>query len=809
MKKISAWLLALCMCFAASGVCLAAKPGDEVTVGRDAFVPKNSGEWYTSDNASGMHYNNKGIVSDTSKNVIAEADVKYTLTADGEWELFWFYSGWTADTAEVTLTIAATDGDKTKVICTKTESERGWQSIGTYALSAGENTIHLKNDKEQARFSGLKAVYKSIDASSDIFTVSGSAKTVTGVLKGMTAQEVLENITVPEGCRKSVKDKSDTDAVTTGDKLLLEADGAGTAEYSISVDRDMIVSEYTLSGNTISQIPYNTRAAAFLKNIKTAKAVAAAVYTGEEQNSNVVLDGDKLVLTADGVSAEYTLSVEAASGNNTVESTVYTVAEDEISDIPYNTAFSEFKSNITIPKYATAKYPYSDDYTGYVYSGDAVTVRAQNGDEKTYTLGVLAGRSEAALAGSGEIEVKEGIISGVEPGTDVSELIGALSVSGGGKMKLYSANGEEITSGKISGGEIIKVFPEYAAADKACDIYVISANPKRMQTAADIIVTVSDDGFTNTGTIYPSGGAVEPGYNGITSLYPHLGVGTFTPAIPTDGNYEVFIYTSYHSSNEDYPATIYYDGGSAEKTVCQSDPTSGWKSLGTYKFAAGSTGHIDCDSTKVVAARLSAVKLVPEGAIVGITEISAEVGENKQTISEGVNSDKSFAGAKLLISTEAALSKEDITITSENGNDIAFTLEKDGAEYVVVPKYALREKVAYYVNVSAEGLSKPYTYVLMGKSRVGAAAQLRVSGGYATATIEIKNSTSAEKTMNILICAFSDALSMEECTVISSVKVKGTESTTVTGKVKAERTENVRIFIWDEEQNPVTGVYYR
>jgi hypothetical protein len=95
------------------------------------------------------------------------------------------------------------------------------------------------------------------------------------------------------------------------------------------------------------------------------------------------------------------------------------------------------------------------------------------------------------------------------------------------------------------------------------------------------------------------------------------GTATWTPTIPEAGEYRVYAWwvdnePAYRASNAPY--TIFYDGGSQTIRVDQSTNGPGggkWNLLGTYPFAAGTSGFVQLsdDADNIVIA--DAVKLVP------------------------------------------------------------------------------------------------------------------------------------------------------------------------------------------------------
>ncbi|MGZ4135480.1 MAG: N-acetylmuramoyl-L-alanine amidase [Tumebacillaceae bacterium] len=74
---------------------------------------------------------------------------------------------------------------------------------------------------------------------------------------------------------------------------------------------------------------------------------------------------------------------------------------------------------------------------------------------------------------------------------------------------------------------------------------------------------------------------------------PIVTSGTWKPTIPTTGNYEVKVFIpSNYAATTGAKYVIHYNGGTITKTVNQSLYSNQWVSLGTYNFAAGTTGYV-------------------------------------------------------------------------------------------------------------------------------------------------------------------------------------------------------------------------
>ena len=95
------------------------------------------------------------------------------------------------------------------------------------------------------------------------------------------------------------------------------------------------------------------------------------------------------------------------------------------------------------------------------------------------------------------------------------------------------------------------------------------------------------------------------------------------------------------------------------------------------------------------------------------------------------------------------------------------------------------------------------------RDAVEATAQITLGESDCSAKIimELKNNSTEDKEVKILICAYSDAFNMESCKE-EKVTVNAGEKAKLASRINTSA-KNVRVFIWDGELNPVTRVYYR
>ena len=661
------------------------------------------------------------------------------------------------------------------------------------------------------------------EISSEIYSVED--KTISGIIAGQTVGEVFKYIIFPEGSEYEIVGKNNEDTVQSGDILKVGNIFGETVEFELIADKDIAVLDYAFSQDTISDIPYATAVRDFLANIIYPEAAQAGIYTGDSENNSQVLDGDILKIILNGTEKTYNLSVVPVSEDNYILSAgSFEVSENTVSNIPYGTLFQELKSAITVSQYASVSYPYADDYEGFVSDGDMIKVTAQNGAERIYTLIVNPGKNTSELTATGNIKVdaEKKVISGADKGMAVSELLESLKASNGGTIKIYSKEQTEITSGTITGTETVRVFPEDPVPGRNFDVYVLSCNENLISGEA-VIVTIEDEGFSFTGEKLISGGAVEPGYNGITTVYINGGSAFFRPQIPESGDYDVYVYTSYHSSNKECPGVITYNGGSADVVIPQNQQ-SGWKLLGRYNFLEGSEGFIECRNSEGGGfGRYSAVKFEKCGEVIDIKDARVVSEDASFGLHEGVN-DVYCKGASIEFSSEADITAEDIFIISENGNETEFVFSAENGVYRITPEYALKDDVAYYVHINSEAVSKPYTYVL-NKTRAGLEANAQisffdknsviVSGAENAVSAQVKtellNMGKEEASARVLVCYYPEPGVMESY-IEENISLPAGETLKINKQIDiktASAKGKVKVFIWDENLIPIGDVYYK
>lgn len=182
---------------------------------------------------------------------------------------------------------------------------------------------------------------------------------------------------------------------------------------------------------------------------------------------------------------------------------------------------------------------------------------------------------------------------------------------------------------------------------------------------ADIIVDDGDTGYAKAGSWTYVSGAGAAAWNGDYWYTPdalsETAWSTWTPVVSEPGNYEVYaMWRSGANRVTNAPYTIVHNGGS--QTVTANQQTSGgvWNLLGTYNFAAGSTGYVKVGNVAtggdVVIADAIRLKYVGTGGgdttpPSAPTGLSATGGNAQVVLDWNNNSEADFASYTVLRST--------------------------------------------------------------------------------------------------------------------------------------------------------------
>ncbi len=130
-----------------------------------------------------------------------------------------------------------------------------------------------------------------------------------------------------------------------------------------------------------------------------------------------------------------------------------------MTDQNYSMAVSSASLQLkAIPVDSTAKV--SGDGTIALQEGEntvTLTVTAGNGDVRTYTLNIYREKASAPMLVSTDLTIKDGSISGIEPGTAVSDLLPHVKTGDGAAVRIVDADGKEKTSGRAATGDRLQI----------------------------------------------------------------------------------------------------------------------------------------------------------------------------------------------------------------------------------------------------------------------------------------------------------------------------------------------------------------
>jgi hypothetical protein len=205
-----------------------------------------------------------------------------------------------------------------------------------------------------------------------------------------------------------------------------------------------------------------------------------------------------------------------------------------------------------------------------------------------------------------------------------SVTIDLTNIGGGPGITMYD-DGDTVNHGdKVSGDGTYscKTTIPGNVNDEVKSLPIEAADPDGPTGTNHLVMTVKDtavvDNMEGTFTCAWGTSTYVPGYYGANYNYHTTGVGTdtftWTPNIPTAGSYKVYAWwTTYTNRATNAPYTIYYNGGSQEVRVNQQTNGGQWNLLGTYDFAAGTSGYVvlSDDADGIVIADAIKFELVP------------------------------------------------------------------------------------------------------------------------------------------------------------------------------------------------------
>ena len=273
---------------------------------------------------------------------------------------------------------------------------------------------------------------------------------------------------------------------------------------------------------------------------------------------------------------------------------------------------SSNESNFILARSTSSGGPYTDiatlgaNVTSYNNTGLAsattyyYVVRASNGNgssansaqaSATTPVGAPAAPSGLAATAQTPTSIK---LTWVDNSSNESNFIVARSTTSGGPYTTVATLGANVTSYTNTGLGVSTTYYYVVRASNAGGTSANSAQASATTPAvADIII--DNGGATVTGT-WSSGTSSTDKYG---SDYRFKGAGTGTafltykPTIGTAGNYKVYEWHPQGSNRTtSAPHVVTYNGGTTTVLVNQQANGGKWNLVGTYNFAAGTTGTV-------------------------------------------------------------------------------------------------------------------------------------------------------------------------------------------------------------------------
>jgi len=147
-----------------------------------------------------------------------------------------------------------------------------------------------------------------------------------------------------------------------------------------------------------------------------------------------------------------------------------------------------------------------------------------------------------------------------------------------------------------------------------------TSTPTPATTPVERIIDDGDSGYTKSGTWTYATGTAGTCYNGDYDYCTSVSTSPtkwaqWTPNLTAAGSYKVYVmYRSGSNRCSDAPYTVYYNGGSQTVDVNQTLNGGTWVLLGTYNFAAGTSGYVRLNNGPAVKSKAivaDAVKFTP------------------------------------------------------------------------------------------------------------------------------------------------------------------------------------------------------
>lgn len=413
--------------------------------------------------------------------------------------------------------------------------------------------------------------------------------------EGVEAVGYIDDIRIISGAKalKEDAENADTDAKKQiiYDKIDYYVDECGyeRSDFADALGALKSVSskEYSFDyvENKITGVPFETEYSDFLDNITAKSGVSLLILReGEEITDGFIQNGDILVAGDE----EYRIEVMPASTDNTITSYIYEVTGNKITGVTYGTYFGTFLKNISIDEYASLSYTvYEEDYDGIIDSDFTVTVTAQAGNKKTYTVEYteLDDYDVELYSDLFDIDNQNNVIT-LSEDMGINAFSEAVTAGDGEEIKLMDKYFNEKVSGKITGSEFVRVKKNGSAFTRYEDYKIL------LKKSDVLDMHIKHEDVTREGTFWDND-LEGMGYG--TTINSNVGnpVITFPYTPAADGELTVYLHSTPHSQGGFARGIAYHNGGKTTAIPafdCKS-PT-GFYNIGKFDVKAG-------DETKI------------------------------------------------------------------------------------------------------------------------------------------------------------------------------------------------------------------
>ena len=566
---------------------------------------------------------------------------------------------------------------------------------------------------------GLGSINTTNKISSNVDKISNFSVTFAPFTTGTSASITLDDIKVTSLITELNNEIKKLNQSSTDEEI--SALKARIDEYvELGYDKDMFLNpEEVLSGifsmeydidyenKTVSGIKYNTPTDEFFQKLLISEGFEAKIIRESAEVTNgVIEDGDKLLING----VEYTLNVLPPNNDVSIKSEVYDITDDVISGVDYGTKFSEFKENILIHELSEIEYGvYKPDYNGDIDFGFDLTVIAQSGDRKIYTVKIGEPVDYEIYITSEEFEVNNDTHEiFINDECEINDIYENVISENGERTELYTYKGTLKVTGKVNGGEILRVYKNNSLYNEFTD-YVIN---KKTRFLTDM--DHEAEGVTKLGGW--RGVSAMAGLNGNTCVTNpgSNGTMTFKYVAEADGILKMSVMVGKHTDTAgEYDGITYKNGETEEQITLQitnlptssTDSYSGLDKLAEREVKYGDVIEIIM-SGGGSALRIGGVRFEMEKQTKDIEDVL--ISKDKVEVITGDSIDASKTD------------KAGIKFYSENGTEIEVDIVLADGLITLKPKNQLKSGLIYnlYIaentlkNTASLNVESAYTYQL-------------------------------------------------------------------------------------------------